>query len=428
MHILVTGSTGYIGARFLKIASSRSHAITCTARLNNYIDYEHNILFDIENKEKISIPKYIDAVIHLAANTHSDSNLASDDEIHAAELLLRASKEIGAKFLFVSSQASHPHSSTGYGKTKWLIEEKVLSYGGIVARPGLVYGGPLRGLFGALAQIINSFPILPQLYPSPLIQPIHVDDLVYCLIKIIECNDIRSRVFFLANKEPIKFNLFIKNLSRLRLRSIKILIPVPIFFIKIALSLFFIPKSGIWKKKFEALLENQQMNVESDLDFLDVKLRSLNNGMNPSGSLKRRNLLLEGKSLITYILRSKPRTFFLKHYVRVLEELEDAKPLGLPSEFITFPFLISIIYSRSFPILQIWEIFQRRLHIAATLAESTVVGAKRFMKCNEKSNAYDAIIGVLSSLFCECISRFIGFILAPLVRIRFIQNKEMCEY
>ena len=116
-------------------------------------------------------------------------------------------------------------------------------------------------------------------------------------------------------------------------------------------------------------------------------------------------------------------TNFSKHWNQIKLAIDKLKQINY-----TFPFLISIIYSRSFPSLQIWEIFQERLHIGATIAESTVVGAKRFMKCNEKSNAYDAIIGVLSSLFCECISRFIGFILVPLVRIRFIQNKEVCEY
>jgi len=213
MHFLVTGASGYIGSRFIERALEGSHKITSTTRCRNSVKDNEHIYFDLDSQEQISLPNGVDAIVHLAAHTSNEEDMPSDNEVRSAEMLMRAAKKNGAKFLFVSSQTAQQKSSSGYGKTKWLIEEIVLKNGGCVVRPGLVYGGDMKGLFGSIAQLVNRLPFLPQFYPSPKVQPIHIDDFILCLIRILEGENYSHRVFSLGEKKSIAFNKFLRKLS-----------------------------------------------------------------------------------------------------------------------------------------------------------------------------------------------------------------------
>jgi len=423
MRILVTGSSGYIGSRFVIRALESSHEIVRTSRSYDSLEMGESIYFDLDKGLPISLPNNIDAVVHLAANTSNADEMPSDREVRAAEVLLQAAKNIGAKFLFVSSQTAEINSSTGYGKTKWVIEQKVLSNGGFIVRPGLVYGGPLRGLFGSIGRIVSCLPLIPQFYPPPKVQPIHVDDLALCLIRIIENENINPQIFFVGEKESISFNIFLRKISEIRFRSKKITAPVPIFLVNIILSLPLVPSGDLWKKKFNSLLKLPNMDIGNDLNSLNIVLRSLDDGMARSIMPSRRNLLLEARALIKYILREDPNSSLLIRYVRALESLGDITPLGLPSEFVAFPFLISFIDPMELNNSQIKAKFDNRLNICSALAESTLLGSKRFIKSGESSAAYSAVFEIFHAVLCEFVCRILGVLFSPLIRLRFNQIK-----
>jgi nucleoside-diphosphate-sugar epimerase len=424
MRILVTGSSGYIGSRFVKMALESSHEIMRTSRRYNSIDIGDSIYFDLYEDSPIFFPNNIDAVVHLAADTSNARDLPSDFEVKAAEILLNAANNIRAKFLFVSSQTADINSPTGYGKTKWIIEQKVLSNGGIVVRPGMVYGGPLRGLFGSLGRVISFLPFLPQFYPSPKVQLIHVDDLALCLLRIIENENINSRIFSLGEKEPALFNTFLYKISEIRFRSKKIKVLIPIFLINFFLSIPAFPNRAIWKKRFNSLLNLPNMNISDDLNVLNVNLRSLDDGMTLSTMPTRRTLLLEARALIKYILREDPSSALLIRYVRVLEALGDDSPIGLPSEFISFPFLISLISSADLNNSQMKEKFENRFNICSVLSESTLPGSRRFIRSGESSVAFVAVFKISYAILCELVCRILRLFFLPLIRFRLNQTKE----
>ena len=421
MHILVTGSTGYIGSRFIKRALEGEHKISFASRHIPPSDDEKYIYFDLNNTGQISLPNEIDAVVHLAANTSNVSDIPSEEELQSAKILVKAAKKIGAKFLFVSSQTAQSNLSSGYGKTKWLIEKVVLNDGGFVVRPGLVYGGSLNGLFGTLANVVDRLPVLPKFYPSPQVQPIHIDDLILCLIRILEDKNITSRIFYLGQEKPISFNKFLCKLSELRFRSKKFTVPAPVFFINVILSF---PLFPVWRKKFKSLVELPNMEVGDSLSVLNVNLRSLDDGMSFSVSPGRRILLLEASALLKYILRTNPGPALLKRYVRALESLGNVTPLRLPSEFIAFPFLISFINLKSLRPSQFQVSFENRLNLSAALAESTLVGARRFIKSYGSGSTSIAVFELFNALLRECFCRLIGGIFSGLIRIRFNQTRS----
>src|SRR5690606_18848395 len=111
------------------------------------------------------------------ANTRAMYQTTPEMEIHAASALLSATTALKARFIFVSSQTAQAGAPTQYGRTKHSIEQLVLESGGIVIRPGMVYGGPSLGLNGTLSRLVRKLPVLPAFLPSPRVQPVHVDDL-----------------------------------------------------------------------------------------------------------------------------------------------------------------------------------------------------------------------------------------------------------
>jgi len=177
------------------------------------------------------------------------------------------------------------------------------------------------------------------------------------------------------------------------------------------------------EEKFDSLLELPIMNIGDDLVDLSINLRSLNDGMTCSAMPYRRGLLLEARALMKYILRKDPNLALLIRYVRALEALEDFAPLSLPSEFISYPFLISLINPMNFNDSELKVSFYNRLNICSMLAESTLLGARRFIKCDKTGPVCSPVLNIFYVVLCELMCRFLGLFLYPLIRIRFNQSK-----
>ena len=187
MRLLVTGATGYIGERLVRHALSNGHEVMVASRNRPDKDLEW-IPFDLSNATEISLPEGIDVVFHLAATT--SIAIDPDMEIEAAKSLINAAKQANAKIIFISSQTAREDAPTIYGRTKWQIEKLVLAAAGLVVRPGQVYGGPEQALFGELVRIMHKLPVIPAFLPAPMVQPVHVDDLIAALLNCAESKKI----------------------------------------------------------------------------------------------------------------------------------------------------------------------------------------------------------------------------------------------
>ena len=127
MKIVVTGATGYIGVRLVKIAISQGCDVVSMSRRQSKYQKLSWIKYDLFSSSLPKIPSDTHALIHLAANTSSAHNMDSTSELRTVQLLLSATKNLGTKFIFVSSQTARPDAPTPYGLTKWSIEQEVLA-------------------------------------------------------------------------------------------------------------------------------------------------------------------------------------------------------------------------------------------------------------------------------------------------------------
>lgn len=107
----------------------------------------------------------MDALIHCAwdfrPRTWNDINAVN---VQGSRSLFEAASSAGVKRLVhisTVSAAGAPHSM--YGRSKLLTEAMAKAYGGVVVRPGLLYGPGAGGMVGMLSKLVRALPLVPVL-------------------------------------------------------------------------------------------------------------------------------------------------------------------------------------------------------------------------------------------------------------------------
>jgi nucleoside-diphosphate-sugar epimerase len=395
MKLVITGISGYIGEHLAKLALNRGHIVVAASRCPPTSSAFTWLHYDLRDKQSVTLPTGINVVLHLAANTSSVSEIDGENEVLAARVLLVAARKAGAKFLFVSSQTARYDAPSVYGNTKWRIEKEVLSAGGWVVRPGQVYGGSERGLFGMLVGAVRRFLLLPAFLPVPMVQPIYIDDLVEGLLRIVE-RDLPSGITCLASPEAVSFTHFLSTIAKCRVRHRRWFLPVPVVLTRLAgLMLGSRLKALAGINRLNSLFELPLMDTVADLNQLELSLRSLPDGMHPSGRIKRRRLLREGHALLSYLLKKPPTSSLLRRYVRAVQSLRGGLPLNLPELFLIVPNFLALLDGFVFAPTQQGVEFFWRLDSATVLAEATPDGANHFLGVGRNS-------GILASFLWMC--------------------------
>lgn len=75
----------------------------------------------------------IELLFHLA----HDRSFTLENNRRATDLLVSSCKK---KIVYISSTSAHPNSLSNYGKSKYLIQEKIKKSGGVVVVAGLIFG------------------------------------------------------------------------------------------------------------------------------------------------------------------------------------------------------------------------------------------------------------------------------------------------
>lgn len=411
MKVAITGATGYIGQRLVRLSLREGFDVVALSRrpiMEPDVSWQP---FDLADDGPLSLPNDVDAIFHLAADTHGTGG-SEDLELNTAKRLIEAAKQCGAKFLFISSQAARHDAPTRYGRTKWRIEKLALNAGGIVIRPGQVYGGPERGLFGEICRLVKKLPILPNFIPHAQIQPIHVDDLVKGLLAAI--TQPPSAVLCIAEERGVSFSRFLLAVTRGRTQRFPLFVPVPSLLIRAA-SLLAGPKlrQSLGLERLESLFSLPQMMTADDLRKLSLSPRSFFDGATRSGR-GRRGLFREGRLLLGYIQKSEPGSALLRRYVRCVEELGNKRPLQFPDAVHKIPLLLSVLDNAWYLESSYRSELESRLHIAMFLSEGTRQGASRFLGDEKRTLWLSSVMAICFVLLKETVRRIAQALLFPL--------------
>lgn len=414
MKIAITGATGYIGQRLILAALRAGHEVLALSRRppasRSSVKWYP---FDLADTMPLSFPHDLDAVYHLAADTRHPQG-ADQVERTAAQRLINAAGVIGAKFVFISSQTARANAPTGYGRIKWQIERLTLEAGGWVIRPGQVYGGPERGLFGQLCGILRHLPVLPVFFPAPVVQPVHVDDLAAALLA---CPALGVPTMLCVGAPgATNFTTFLKAIVRGRTGGRQPLcIPVPTMLIRGA-GWFLGPRlnAQLGFDRLSSLFTLPQMDTEADLERLKLTLRPLSSGMSRSGRC-RRELLREAHILLTYVLRMPPASLLMRRYVRAIEAFRTGRALRLPQLILRFPALLALLdgagcVEAAFRSELVW-----RLNTAVMLAEASPQGARRFLGLERVHGWKWSALRMTLAIMSEFVRRMVQLFLRPIL-------------
>ncbi|MDR1074896.1 MAG: sugar nucleotide-binding protein [Xanthomonadaceae bacterium] len=418
MKLAITGASGYIGQRLVVAATAGGFEVLALGRRPPEGDCIGWRRFDLADEAPVDLPADVGSLVHLAATT-STTDVDVGSEVLAAERLIAACRRIGARFVFVSSQTACEDAPTAYGKSKWLIERKVLAAGGLVIRPGQVYGGPERALFGTLVGAVRKLPVIPGFLPAPCIQPVHVDDLATAILAAVGNANLLSRVFGVGAVQPVSFTCFLRTLARARLRRTRPVVPVPTVLIRLAIRMLGKGRATrLGLKRLLSLFDLPEMDTAEDMRTFGITLRPLSVGMARSGNGTRRSLLEEGRVLLGYVLRDEPAASLVRRYARSIQRLRAGNPLGLPRIALYAPVWLAVLEGGSPQRAPDGGEYAWRLNAAVAIAEASPQGARRFLQVGMPAGFIRNGIRLAWAVSCEAGWRVLRSCLGPVLRLR----------
>ena len=380
MTIAVTGAGGYVGEAVCRALVARGIAVRALARRDPRIDgttYSH---YDLRHELAPGLLADVDAIIHAATETVRGSEPDIAMEIAALGRLLDAAKVASARMIFISSQTARHDAPTGYGRLKAMAEQIVLEQQGIVVRPGQVYGGAEKGLWGVLAAMARHSPMIPQFLPEPRVQPIHVDDLAAALVALSGDARSASRHYLVADPRSVAFSRFIRWVALCRFGRWPARIPVPLAPILGAIQA--VALLGIrpgFARRLASLNDLPALDSAADMAALVPQFRQFPDGAG-HGSGHEASLLREGYVLLRYATGRRPCRWLVRRYVRALSGLAELRPLELSWLARRVPVWLAL-YDQPNARRRVGDAdaLSRRIDLALLVAESSVAHVEAFL-------------------------------------------------
>ncbi|TBF02184.1 NAD-dependent epimerase/dehydratase family protein [Rhizobium ruizarguesonis] len=227
-RLIITGSTGYIGARLVAMARERGFDVVELGR-------RPGAAWRIGDEPAASDLEGAVGLVHLAHSWATSPEAAEEENVNISGTLklAEAAKAAGVpRFVFASSTSSRREALNVYGRTKFRIEEHLAASKAApiarIARIGLVYGGPRTAMYGLMAKLAALSPILPMIGLSRKVQPIHLDEVAAGLLALATGEDQLLQTFVLAQEKPISFAAWLRILRRGQGKGKLHFIPVPL--------------------------------------------------------------------------------------------------------------------------------------------------------------------------------------------------------
>jgi nucleoside-diphosphate-sugar epimerase len=194
--ILVTGSSGYVGSHVVKGLDAQNQKWAPLVSRNG-LPWR---IGDDPSDDQLRGAKYL---LHFAWARWGGRRYRQDCNLESVEKLVDSCSRFGVKLVFVSSFAAIVGESR-YANEKRLSEALVLSSGGAVVRPGLIWGGQEGGSFRKLRQF--------QATGMPLVRPrrkiylhlTYIGDLVDFLVDIENLR--AAQVLHIAHSTPLELS------------------------------------------------------------------------------------------------------------------------------------------------------------------------------------------------------------------------------
>ena len=188
MQIVIAGGTGFIGRKLAQALHHRGHHVRITTRSGHggsvAVDYAAGVDVDALAKELQGADAVVNAIGII--REHGDQTFA---RIHdqGPRALFAAAVAAGVPRLIQVSALGAERGTSDYFKSKKSADDFLLTLplDWTIVRPALVYGP--GGTSAALFNMMASLPVIPLPGDGKQqVQPVHVDDLIEAIVRMIE--------------------------------------------------------------------------------------------------------------------------------------------------------------------------------------------------------------------------------------------------
>ncbi len=232
--IMLTGGHSYLGQKFIShlLNSGDAHIkalITPWAESEGLVQEPERLQYltaDLTEELSDEVKKDLreaDYAVHFAwKRGTSFSEVLEANQKMVANILshLREPK----RFIFISTVAASPETLSLYGKTKFLVAQRVLGDGGLVVAAGLIVDDEPQGPYKLLVNVAKSMPVGVRATPGAVkLYPVKADDFVAGLKHLLD-SEPQTGSYRLFPERAVDLNDFLSRLEtkhgrkRLRIR------------------------------------------------------------------------------------------------------------------------------------------------------------------------------------------------------------------
>lgn len=200
MKVLVLGATGLIGGHAVQALRAAGCSVTGLSRRRpagerDWLEAEFGNLTDA--RDWLPLLAGYDAVVNCVGIIR-ETHAGDFDRLHRAApvAMFAACEQLGVRRVVqVSALGSAPDAATGYWRSKGAAEADLMARSGLqpaIIRPSLVYGD--EGASSIMFRMLATLPVLmmPMAHGAK-VQPIHVDDLVAIIVKLVTAQEAPPR-------------------------------------------------------------------------------------------------------------------------------------------------------------------------------------------------------------------------------------------
>jgi nucleoside-diphosphate-sugar epimerase len=159
----VTGAGGYVGSRIVAYMQAHGWDVLALTRSRGSRLQAGSASYSLEDGISSDTLQGIDALIHCAYDFQpvTQKDIWRINVEGTARLFAAAHKAAVDRIVCVSTISAYAGCRSLYGKAKLAIEEEARKVGGVVVRPGLVYGREAGGMLGSLNRKMASAKVVP---------------------------------------------------------------------------------------------------------------------------------------------------------------------------------------------------------------------------------------------------------------------------
>lgn len=220
MQILITGATGLIGRALVQRLAREGHTLVCAARRapEGLPPGARHLAVDFSDPPQSAwwLPHLADVdVVVNAVGIFSEHGAQTFEALHARAptALFEAAAQAGVRLVVqISALGSDAAATTAFHQSKFRADEALrrLPVRSVVVQPSLVYApdGPSAGLFNQLALL----PVAALPATRARIQPVHLDDVVEALARLIAAPPAVSFTLAAVGPEPMTLQEYLAQL------------------------------------------------------------------------------------------------------------------------------------------------------------------------------------------------------------------------